>query len=353
MCGVFGLDQAGRKLAVSVAFDGAPTLEVDLAKPSQLATCCLARIGTAQSGGTLGIASRTAEALSGAGVGRHFFAAFRATLDRLVGAMPAQMPARHRHELGLLQLTRVLFLYFVQAKGWLDGSEHFLRSHVDDCLFHRRPIHRHLLRPLFFGTLNQPYHQRTTVARAFGQIPFLNGGLFEPHPLERRHRPDIPDGIWRDAFDTLFERYHFTTSEGAPGSIAPDMLGRVFEGVMEPGARKRSGTFYTPRALVRGVVDAALAGFVGGQLGIPEAEARGRLEAGEPRAIELLDDVTILDPAAGSGAFLLGALERLIALYAGAGRTVSPRKIVAHTCLAWISTRPRFACVNSASGWLS
>ncbi|MEZ4412992.1 MAG: type IIL restriction-modification enzyme MmeI [Gemmatimonadales bacterium] len=329
MCGVLGLDHAERKLAVSVAFDETPTLVVDLAHPSQLATCCLARIGAAQSGGCLGIASRTAEALSGASVGRQFFAAFRATLDRLMGALPTAMPERHRHELGLLQLTRVLFLYFVQAKGWLDGSDHFLRRHVDACLFHRRSIHRHLLRPLFFGTLNQPYHRRHATARAFGRIPFLNGGLFEQHPLERRHRPDIPDGIWRDAFDTLFERYHFTTSEEAPGAIAPDMLGRVFEGVMEPGARKQSGTFYTPRALVRGVLDAALAGFVGGRLGIPEAEALRRLETGEVRAVQLLDDITILDPAAGSGAFLLGALERLTALHSGAGRAVSPRQIVA------------------------
>ncbi len=200
---------------------------------------------------------------------------------------------------------------------------------MDDCLFHRRAIHRHLLLPLFFGTLNQPRQRRHAAARAFGQIPFLNGGLFEPHPLERRHRPDIPDAIWRDAFDTLFERYHFTISEGAPGSIAPDMLGRVFEGVMEPGARKQSGTFYTPRALVRGLLDAALAGFIGGQLDIPEAEALRRLEAGEARAVRLLEDVAILDPAAGSGAFLLGALERLTAIHAAAGRAVSPRQIVA------------------------
>lgn len=329
MCGVFGLDESERRLAVSVAFDGAPTLAVDLARPSQLAASCLARIGCAQSGGSLGIASRTADALSGSGIGRQFFAAFRATLDRFIAALPANLPGRHRHELGLLQLTRVLFLYFVQAKGWLDGSEHFLRRHVDDCLFHRRPLHRHLLRPLFFGTLNQPAPRRNAAARAFGRVPFLNGGLFEPHPLERRHRLELPDNIWRDAFDTLFERYHFTISEAAPGSIAPDMLGRVFEGVMEPGVRKESGTFYTPRAVVRGVLDAALAGFVGGQLGIPEAEAIQRLEAGEARAVQQLDDVTILDPAAGSGAFLLGALERLTAIHSAAGRAVSPRQIVA------------------------
>jgi len=328
-CGVFGLDASARHLVVSVAFDGTPTLVVDLDRPSPLAVSCLARIGSTESGGSLGIASRTAEALSGAGLGRQFFTAFRATLDRFICALPDSIPARHRHELALLQLTRMLFLYFVQAKGWLDGTEHFLRRRVDDCLFHRRSIHRHLLLPLFFGTLNQPVSRRRGVARAFGRIPFLNGGLFEAHRLERRYRPDIPDATWRDAFDTLFERYHFTVSDAAQGSIAPDMLGRVFEGVMEPGARKQSGTYYTPRALVRSAVDAALAGFVGGRLGVSDADALHRLSAGDERAVGLLDDITILDPAAGSGAFLLGALERLTAFRKAAGRDATPRSIVA------------------------
>ncbi len=328
VCGVLGLDASRRHLVVSVAFGGTPTLEVDLDRPSPLAVSCLARIGTTVSGGSLGIASRTAEALSGAGLGRQFFLAFRATLDRFTCALPDSIPARHRHELALLQLTRVLFLYFVQAKGWLDGTGHFLRQHVDDCLFQRRPIHRHLLLPLFFGTLNQPVSRRHGMARRFGRIPFLNGGLFEAHRLERRYRPDIPDATWRDAFDTLFERYHFTASEAGPGSIAPDMLGRVFEGVMEPGARKQSGTYYTPRGLVHSVLDAALAGFVGGRLGVPDADALRRLSAGDERAVGLLDDITILDPAAGSGAFLLGALERLTAFRKAAGKDASPRAIV-------------------------
>ena len=104
------------------------------------------------------------------------------------------------------------------------------------------------------------------------------------------------------------------------------MLGRVFEGVMEPGARKQSGTYYTPRALVRSVVDAALAGFVGGRLGVSDADALRRLSAGDERAARLLDDITILDPAAGSGAFLLGALERLIAFRKAAGKDATPRR---------------------------
>ena len=329
VCGVFGLDPAQRQLAVSVAFDGTPTLEVDLDRPSPLATSCLARIGGAEAGGSLGIASRTAEALSGSGLGRQFFASFRSTLERFISALPAEMAERHRHELALLQLTRVLFLYFVQAKGWLDGSEHFLRRHIDDCLFHRKGIHRRLLLPLFFGTLNQPASGRRGAALTFGRIPFLNGGLFEPHRLERQYRPEIPDAIWRDAFDTLFERYHFTLNEAASGGIAPDMLGRVFEGVMDPSARKRSGTYYTPRALVRSVIDAALAGFVGGKLACSDADALARLDAGDAAAVRLLDDITILDPAVGSGAFLLGALQRLVAFRTAAGSSATPRRIVA------------------------
>jgi len=352
VCGVFSLDPTRRRLAVSVSFDGTPVLEVDLDDPSRLATSCLTRIGSAEPGGSLAIAARTADALSGAGLGRQFFTAFRATLDRFISAMPPGIPERHRHELALLQLTRVLFLYFVQAKGWLDGSDHFLRSHVDDCLFHRKRIHGDLLLPLFFGTLNQPSSSRRGAARTFGRVPFLNGGLFEPHRLERLHRPDIPDATWRDAFDTLFERYHFTVAEDTVGSIAPDMLGRVFEGVMEPGARKGSGTYYTPRAVVRALVDAALAGYIGGRLVLSDADALARLEAGDGVAIRLLRDISILDPAVGSGAFLLGALERLTTFLTASGSVTDPRRIVARN-LYGVDLNPSAVRLSELRLWLA
>lgn len=328
-CGVLGLDARLRRLAVAVGADGAPVLEIDLDRPSRLATCCLSRIGGTPEGGALAVAARAAEAISGAGVGGRFYATFRATLERFTASLPAGIPERHRHELALLQLTRVLFLYFIQAKGWLDGSERFLRERVDDCLFRRRRIHADLLLPLFFGTLNRPLEVRRATARMFGRVPFLNGGLFEPHPLERAHRAPIPNGAWRDAFDTLFERFHFTAGEGDAGAVAPDMLGRVFEGVMEAGVRRASGTFYTPRPIVRDLVDAALAGWVGGRLGLPDADAFTRLEAGDDSAITLLDDLAVLDPAVGSGAFLLGVLERLASLRAREQPGPLVRRIVA------------------------
>ncbi|HET9294239.1 MAG TPA: N-6 DNA methylase, partial [Gemmatimonadales bacterium] len=350
---VLGLDADSRRLAVSVALDQSPVLEIDLDTPSRHGTSCLMRLGGTGPGGALALAARAIEALSGEGIGRHFFLAFRATLDRMTAALPAAVPGRERRTLALLQLTRVLFLYFVQVKGWLNGSDRFLRERLDDCLMHRRSVHRDLLAPLFFGTLNQPPALRGRAARAFGRIPFLNGGLFEPHPLERLHRVVIPSDAWRDAFDILFERYHFTALEDAAGSaIAPDMLGSVFEGVMEPETRRASGTYYTPPAMVHDLLEAGLAAFVAGRIGDSEANSLRRLDQGDPKALGQLDDIAILDPAAGSGAFLLGALERLATLRSPSGTPAIRRRILTRN-LYGVDLNPAAVRLTELRLWLA
>ncbi|MEP6687789.1 MAG: hypothetical protein ABJC36_05525, partial [Gemmatimonadales bacterium] len=328
--GVLALDSAGRRLGLAVAFDGVPSLEVDLDQPAATALACLARLAGPGPGGSLAYAALAADALSGEAVGRRFFRAFKATLDRMAEGLPTRLRGEDRRSLALLQLTRVLFLYFIQTKGWLAGRERFLAEAVDRCLSTKRRIHRDLLRPLFFGTLNRPAADRSRTARAFGAIPFLNGGLFEPHPLERWLRADIPNPIWRDAFDDLFERFHFVVSEQGDRGIAPDMLGRVFEGVMAPSTRRASGSYYTPAALVRSVLDAALAAHLAGRLGCTSAEAERRLSSGDPETARLLDGLTLLDPAAGSGAFLLGGLERLslVATTNGVAPAAARRRIL-------------------------
>jgi len=327
IAGVLGLDPELRRLTIAVAFDGAQPLVVDLTAPDPITLGCLARLADAPQGGALAYAARAADALSGETVGRRFFREFRATLEQIAAALAGPMRSEDRHNLALLQLTRVLFLYFVQAKGWLGGRERFLAEEVDQCLSRRRRIHRDLLRPLFFGTLNRPAVQRGKTAAGFGAVPFLNGGLFEPHALERRLQGDIPNDIWRDAFDRLFERFHFTVSERpGDGSVAPDMLGRVFEGVMAPDQRRASGTYYTPAALVHRLLDAGLVALVASRLRCGQGEAERRIENGERKALRLLDGITLLDPAAGSGAFLVGALGRLASLRGESGRALARRK---------------------------
>ena len=297
--------------SIAVACGEARPLEIRLDAPDPLATARLGRAAAIPGEHALAAAQRIGDALNGLGVDQRFFAGFRRVLEAVIGALPPAIPRLDRHGIGLLLLTRILFLYFVEAKGWLAGRPRFLREEVDRCLSARRSLHRDLLRPLFFGTLNRPPDLRSALARRYGAVPFLNGGLFEPHPLERRWRVTVPTPVLRDAFDSLFERFHFTLSGVPDESIAPDMLGRVFEGVMAPDERHATGTYYTPDALVRAVLHDGLATWLSGRLGIGWSDAAARLDSPDPEARRALYRVRLLDPAVGSGAFLLGALRLL------------------------------------------
>jgi hypothetical protein len=326
---VLALDPVQKHLSVALALPGQPHLDIRLADPGAEAIASLGRLSGVPDGGTLAFATKAADALSGQTVSSRFFEVFRSTLDRMAAALSGPMSATDRHALALLQLTRVLFLYFIQSKGWLAGRDRFLIEQVDGCLSRRRNVQRDLLRPLFFGTLNQPQASRGRTATGFGDIPFLNGGLFEPHALERRHRTEVPNELWRDAFDLLFERFHFTVTEGQPdGRVAPDMLGRVFEGVMAPDQRRASGTFYTPATLVSAILDAALVPLLCQRLGCTAALAERRLADGDRKTLKILGTLNILDPAVGSGAFLLACLERLAGPGQGAELTGRKRRVL-------------------------
>jgi hypothetical protein len=307
--GALGLDARARRLTLAVSLSGTPRLVLDLDAPEPAALAKLRRLADGRCRGAPAYAAYAVDVLGGEGVGLRFFRRFRDTLDRMAAGLPGPMASTDRHALALLQLTRVLFLYFVQARGWLAGDRRFLADAVDRCLARKRNVHRHLLRPLFFGTLNRPVAERGRGALALGPIPFLNGGLFEPHPLDRRLRRDIGNDMWRDAFDGLFERFHFTLAADERGAVAPDMLGRVFEGVMAPDERKASGTYYTPAALVRDLLGQALVPVLADRLACPESLVERRLGEGEASAWRAVRSLRLLDPAVGSGAFLLGALE--------------------------------------------
>ena len=132
------------------------------------------------------------------------------------------------------------------------------------------------------------------------------------------------------------------------------MLGRVFEGVMAPDVRRSSGTYYTPAALVRALLDDALAAFVAGRTGWPEALAERRLAERDPVAGALLESVTLLDPAAGSGAFLLGALERLATLTSAArGHERGARRRILQHCLFGVDLSAAGVRLTELRLWLS
>src|SRR2546425_1047033 len=328
------------------------------ADPTAADLALLERLTPAPDESALALSLRVGEALGTEAVTPRFFRAFRAVLERFTDRLPTPRSRADRHALALTTLTRVLFLYFVQEKGWLDGDRRYLPGLLDRALTARRHFHRVALHPLCFGVLNRPAAERSAAARALGRLPFLNGGLFEPTPLERRHGPAVwsnPD--WRDAFDDLFERFRFSARETAAGDlVAPDMLGRVFEGVMDGGERRTSGTYYTPAPIVRGLVRAALEAALVHRLHLaPEAAARWVHDRAAPLDPPDLRALTILDPAAGSGAFLLGALDELVALRAATGEPVTAalRRDVVARSLYGVDLNPAAVRLTELRLWLA
>jgi hypothetical protein len=308
-----------------------------LDRPGAAALAILERLAPVPGESALALSLRVGDVLASEAVTVRFFRAFRSTLDRFTDSLPAPKSRADRHALALTALTRVLFLYFIQEHGWLDGDRRYLPRLFERTLARGRHFHRAALHPLCFGALNRPAAGRSALAQALGRLPFLNGGLFEPTPLERRAGPAVwANASWRDAFDQVFERFHFTVREGdTDAHIAPDMLGRVFEGVMEPGERRASGSYYTPSALVRDVVRATLAAALIHRLGLSRATAERWVYHGDPPADPPdVSKLRVLDPAAGSGAFLLGALEELARLRVSVGEPDTAalrRDIIAHS----------------------
>ncbi len=337
---------------------GIRLVTVPLQRPPGAALATLERLATAAGESALALSLRVGEVLASEGVTPRFFRAFRQVLDRLTNRLTAPQAHSDRHSLALTALTRVLFLYFVQSKGWLDGDRRYLPRLLQTALNRRLHFHKVLLHPLCFGVLNRPLASRGHRARALGRVPFLNGGLFEPTGLERRHGPAIwSNADWRDAFDDLFERFHFSVREDDAGElVAPDMLGRVFEGVMDPAERRASGSYYTPAALVREIVRAGLEATLVHRVGISAtAAARWIHEGLAPNPAPDLRALTVLDLAAGSGAFLLGALAELVALRraAGEGPALAIKRDVLANSLFGVDLTPTAVRLTELRLWLA
>ena len=157
-----------------------------------------------------------------------------------------------------LMLNRMMFVYFVQKQGFLDGDTDYLRNRLNmvqeqsgglsdgqaSGRFHR--FYRLFLLRLFHEGLGQPEAQRApNLAALLGRVPFLNGGLFDQHELERDN-PDIsiPDTAFERVFN-FFEDYSWHLDE-RPGhkdnEINPDVLGYIFEKYVN---QKQMGAYYT------------------------------------------------------------------------------------------------------------
>jgi len=256
------------------------------------------------------------------GITREFFGGFREALETLTVELERGPEADEaRHDIALATLLRLVFLYFLQQRGALDEDRRFVLRHYRAATADGGDFYRSVLRPLFFGALNRTPGEREGRAADLGRLPFLNGGLFEPIPAERQHPElDWPEAVWPKIIEGLFERFHFTVDEGVGAdehrAVDPEMLGKVFEGLMYGERRHESGSFYTPRDVVREVVSGTLATHLADETGLEASSLREAIRTGEadwPEAagdalIDELAALRVLDPAVGTGAFLLEVL---------------------------------------------
>lgn len=259
--------------------------------------------------------ARMADVLGRDVLSARFYRALQDVVAHLAETAGGRATPVEKRELALLCVSRCLFLAFLEAKGWLNNDRQFLLHHLTACLERGDSVHQQLLRPLFFGTLNTPCRKRAATARAFGEIPFLNGGLFALTPLERRCRTlRFTNDALAALLVDLFNRYRFTAHEDSTSwseaAIDPEMLGRAFESLMAADERQRTGTFYTPPAVVSDVVDDAL------RVAIPALPPDALTDTVAPLVLskpvrEQLCALRVLDPACGSGAFLVHTLERI------------------------------------------
>jgi hypothetical protein len=186
-----------------------------------------------------------------------FFRALEKSVDELANSLTGRVDRTERRELALLYLSRLIFLTFLETKGWLNGDFSFLARSYVRCMERGGRYQRRVLEPLFFGTLNTRVRARSPRAKEFGEIPFLNGGLFARSHLEKQRRASVfSDGCFGNAFGNLLSHYRFSgredSSDWSEASIDPEILGKAFEALMGASDRKQSGAFYTPQDLVEG-----------------------------------------------------------------------------------------------------
>lgn len=306
------------------------------------------------------------EAFSVDALSKEFFDEYHRHYDRIcdyiIHSHINTLTHLHIHDYVKKMMGRIVFLHFLQKKGWLNGNLAFLR----DLFFfspHQGDFLEKVLEPLFFGIFNTEPQNRekvflendwdlsllkewnggSTNALTHSHIdalPYLNGGLFERDAVDEQNIT-LPASLFEDLF-SFMASYNFTVDENDPDDaevgVDPEMLGKIFESLLEDN--KAKGAFYTPKEIVRYMCKESLIAYlsekvnsekVNGELTNDAAaqitnhdslitavrqfvethEFPSELEPYREALDTALREVKICDPAIGSGAFPMGLLNEL------------------------------------------
>ena len=282
----------------------------------------------------LEVAKRLQQALDVQKVTKKFYTEFAAQRLEFIELVQGIDNVHDRRWYASVLLNRMMFIYFLQRKGFINsGDLEYLQKKIDESK--KRGANRYFsefLTTLFFEGFAKPEEKRSEQAKKMlGKIRYLNGGLFLPHPVEENtnYKISIPD----KAFDNLlklFASYSWNLNDtpgGADNEINPDVLGYIFEKYIN---QKSFGAYYTRPEITEYLCEQTIYSLILQKVNTPGLN--GVLTERKFEKIEnlltnldaqlckqllfdILPKLSILDPACGSGAFLVAAMKTLINIY--------------------------------------
>jgi len=285
-------------------------------------------------------------------VTEQFFLDYQGVFFKVRSAVAKQRIAtKDAQEFTLQLLNRIMFIYFVSKKRWLNNDPKFMRWFWNRYLLERNKgkvakdsFYGGWLTIIFFEAFNNSFRNSAVmpddVKKALRDAPYLNGGLFRKSDLDKLSIR-VSDDLFKEVFQ-FFERYNFTIREDlldAEVAVDPQMIGYVYESLAnvaessyerEEDLRGAWGIFYTPRVEVEFMCKRALVEYLANHMPQVPKEKLYELvfdddkeKAGaffEKQKLwydleELLDNISVVDPACGSGAFLVGMANVLSEIY--------------------------------------
>lgn len=276
--------------------------------------------------------TRVRQALDVEPVTKRFFGDFQRLHGTLLAAIAGITDERDRRWYASVLLNRLMFVYFLQRRGFLAGGDYrYLQGRLEASQATGPDrYYGEFLQALFFEGFAKPEPERDAQAQArIGAIRYLNGGLFLPHPVEQRNpRIAVPDQVFAEIF-ALFEGYDWVLDDSPSGNereINPAVLGYIFEKYIN---QKAFGAYYTRSEITEYLCEQTIHRLVLDRVnetlavGAKPYETVGDVLL-KPTAkvcrmllIKILPDLRLIDPACGSGAFLVAAMRTLIAIYSG------------------------------------
>ncbi|MCX7909360.1 MAG: Eco57I restriction-modification methylase domain-containing protein [Ignavibacteria bacterium] len=286
-------------------------------------------------------------------VTKEFFEAYKYALNNvIIPNLAVEQPQNRKHSFAQLLLSRIMFIYFLQRKGWFKWKNYLQDKNYLKNLWYAykdykkttktpNEFYRYWLSSLFFGAFNRKsqfiYNNLPEdIQESFKLMPFLNGGLFQRTELDETFH-FVPDSVFEwlfepDEFDIrkgFLETYNFTIDESTPldvdVAVDPEMIGMVYESLINEEERGESGIFYTPRVEIDLMCRLSLFFYLKSKTSVPDdlllnflylpSETAKSISIAELKLIRKhLENVKIIDPAVGSASFLVGMMNILVEL---------------------------------------